>query len=85
MSCSPQATVPGTVLPRTDTEKARAVLRRSIGIVNRTEIVASRATPPAPACGLNRTTAGALAVRTARTTGSSGTPSVSRTPETVRR
>ena len=85
VSCSAQATVPGMDLPRTETEKDWAVLRRSIGIVKRTERVASRATPAAPGRGRNRTTAGALAVRTARTTGSSGRPSASRTPATVSR
>jgi len=85
VSRSAQVTLPATAARAIETAKARAVLRRSIGWVKRTEIMASRATFFALVVGRKRTTAGPAPVRTARTIVSSGAPSVSRTPETTSR
>ncbi len=81
-SCSAQLTAPAIALPPTLTVKARAVDRRSIGLLKRTEIGAARSTFFVSAAGRKRMTAGAEAVRTDSVIASSGRPSVSRTPAT---
>ena len=82
VSFSAQLTAPAIALPPTLTVTARAVDRRSITLLKRTEIGAARSTFFASAAGRKRTTAGAEAVRTDSVIASSGRPSVSRTPAT---
>ncbi len=79
VSSSTQLIRPSTGRPPVVTAKAAAVERRSIGLVKRTETVASRATSRAPRSGRKRTTPGASTVATvSASTGASWPPSASR-------
>ena len=82
VSRSAQRTAPVIGFAATLRLKARAVDRRSIGLLKRTEIGAARSTFVASAPGLKRMTAGDEAVRTDSVIASSDRPSVSRTPAT---
>ena len=85
VSSSAKVTLPATAVLPARTLNACFVDALSIGCVNRTEIVALRATSFVSARGRNRTTAGETPVRTASVAAGTATPSASRTPSSVTR